>query len=69
MTSYPAGTVTVYSWAQQAYRGMLYPVYFSGLVPMTAQLNFSSNTGGTFTGTFYATSPFNVSGPFSLTGP
>jgi cyclophilin family peptidyl-prolyl cis-trans isomerase len=69
LTSAPSGTVTGYSWTQQVYRGQLYPMYFSGLVPLTAQLNFASNTSGTFTGTFYTASPFNVSGSFSLTGP
>jgi peptidyl-prolyl cis-trans isomerase A (cyclophilin A) len=66
---YSPGSVTSYSWSQDAYRGYLWPIYFSGLVPLTAQLNFSSSTGGTFSGTFYPATPFNVSGTFSLSGP
>jgi peptidyl-prolyl cis-trans isomerase A (cyclophilin A) len=69
LTSYPQGTITSYSWTQGAYTGQLWPVYFSGLVPLTAQLSFASNTGGTFSGTFYTATPFNVYGAFSLTGP
>jgi cyclophilin family peptidyl-prolyl cis-trans isomerase len=66
---YPAGSVTSYSWSQEAYHGFLWPIYFSGLVPLTARLEFSSNTSGTFSGTFHSTTPFDVSGPFSLAGP
>ncbi len=63
------GTVTEYSWTQEPYRGFLWPIYFSGLVPLTANLAFTSNTNGTFKGTFYSDPPFNVSGNFHLTGP
>ena len=68
-SSYPPGSVTSYSWTQDAYRGLLWPMYFSGLVPLTARLNFVSTTGGTFNGTFYPTTPFNMSGTFGLSGP
>jgi cyclophilin family peptidyl-prolyl cis-trans isomerase len=44
------GTVTGYSWTQDIYRGNLWPIYFSGLVPMTLQLNFTNNTAGAFSG-------------------
>ena len=63
------GTVTAYSWIQEPYRGFLWPIYFSGLPPLTANLAFTSNTNGTFQGTFYDNPPFNVSGNFHLTGP
>ena len=66
---YPPGSVVGYSWTQQPYRGRLYPIYLSGIYPITYQLNFTNNTGGTANGTIYAPSPFNVVGPFSLTGP
>jgi peptidyl-prolyl cis-trans isomerase A (cyclophilin A) len=66
--SYSPGSVTSYSWTQDPYRGFLWPIYFSGLVPLTAQLDFATNTSGTFTGTFYPTISFAVSGTFSLSG-
>jgi len=69
LTSFPAGTVTSYAWTQEPYRGFLWPVYFSGLVPLTARLDFASNTSGTFSGTFYSSTPFAVAGTFSLSGP
>lgn len=63
-----SGTVTSYSWSQDPYRGYLWPIYFSTLVPLTARLDFASDTGGTFSGTFYGSTPFAVSGSFSLAG-
>jgi hypothetical protein len=64
------GTVTSYSWTQDIYRGNLWPINFSGLVPMTLQLNFTNNTAGAFSGTAY-TSPTAsaVSGNYTLTTP
>ena len=64
------GTVTSYSWTQDIYRGKLWPIYFSGLVPMTFQLNFTNHTAGTFSGTAY-TSPNTtaVSGNYTLIAP
>jgi peptidyl-prolyl cis-trans isomerase A (cyclophilin A) len=64
------GTVTSYSWTQDIYRGTLWPIYFSGLVPMTLQLNFTNTTAGAFSGTAY-TSPNTtaVSGNYTLTAP
>ncbi len=66
---YSPGSVTSYSWTQDAYRGYLWPIYFSGLVPLTARLDFTSNASGTFNGTFYTSTPFDVAGSFSLAGP
>ncbi|HOC57907.1 MAG TPA: peptidylprolyl isomerase [Verrucomicrobiota bacterium] len=66
---YSPGIVTSYAWTQEPYRGFIWPIYFSGLVPLTVRLDFSSNTSGTFSGTFYAEFPFSVAGPFSLAGP
>jgi cyclophilin family peptidyl-prolyl cis-trans isomerase len=67
--SFPSGTVTSYSWAQQAYRGMLSPLYLTNVAPIVYQLNFTNNTGGRVSGTVYSANPFTVTGPFSLTGP
>ncbi|HEY5910953.1 MAG TPA: peptidylprolyl isomerase [Verrucomicrobiae bacterium] len=63
----PTGTVTSYDWSQEPYRGYLWPIYYSDLVPMTLELDFNSNTAGKFSGTAY-TSPFSssVSGTFTL---
>jgi len=66
---YGSGSVTNYSWAQEPYRGFLWPIYFTGLVPMTFELDSSSNTAGGFSGTAYSSFPFSIMGTFSLTGP
>jgi peptidyl-prolyl cis-trans isomerase A (cyclophilin A) len=63
------GTVTSYTWSQEPYRGLLWPIGYSGLYEMGLQLNFSSNTNGVFTGTYYSPPPSSVSGTFKLTGP
>jgi peptidyl-prolyl cis-trans isomerase A (cyclophilin A) len=67
--SVSTNSVTSYSWTQDTYRGWLWPIYFTGLVPLTARLDFAANTSGTFSGTFYSTISFTVSGTFSLMGP
>jgi peptidyl-prolyl cis-trans isomerase A (cyclophilin A) len=61
------GTIDDYTWSQEAYNGKLWPIYYSGIVPMTLTLNFDNATSGTFKGTAY-TSPFitPVSGTFQL---
>ena len=61
------GTISDYSRSQEAFNGKLWPIYYSGIVPMTLSLNFDTATSGTFKGTAY-TSPFNspVSGTFLL---
>ena len=70
-----AGTVTGYSWTQDPYRGWLWPIVFSDVVPaMTLTLNFNTATGGAFSGTAYPYYPYSfgaysVSGTLSLTGP
>ena len=62
------GTVDEYTWYQDPYRGFLWPIYFSGLVPMTLRLDFESETAGTFTGTAYTSPGLDVSGTFTLSG-
>jgi hypothetical protein len=63
-----AGTVTSYSWEQDPYRGWLWPIVFSNLVPsMTLTLNFSTATGGAFSGTAYPNFPYTI-GAYSLSG-
>jgi peptidyl-prolyl cis-trans isomerase A (cyclophilin A) len=69
---YPSGSVTNYTWIQNPYQGLLWPIYYDGLNPMTLDLNFTnSSTSGGFSGTVYpTTSPsFGISGGFTLTGP
>jgi peptidyl-prolyl cis-trans isomerase A (cyclophilin A) len=65
------GTITQYSWSQDLshlYQGYLWPIYFSGLVPMTMQMNFLSETNGGFNGTAYPASgpSFAIAGTFTL---
>lgn len=61
-----SGTVTNYSWSQHPYRGLLWPIQYSGLNDMTLRLDFSSSANGSFSGTVYAAPPFSVSGTFKL---
>ena len=68
-TGQPSGTVTSYDWSQEPYRGYLWPFQLSGLVPLTLQLDFTSNTAGTMSGTAYLSGgAAAVSGTFSLSG-
>ena len=60
------GTITSYSWLQEAYVGRLSPIYYSGLFPMVLRFDFTSALGGKFNGTVYSSSPFSVTGSFSL---
>jgi peptidyl-prolyl cis-trans isomerase A (cyclophilin A) len=62
----PSGTVTSYSWSQQPYNGLLYPINYSGLYTMSLDLNFSSLTDGTLSGTVYSSPSFSVTGTFKL---
>jgi cyclophilin family peptidyl-prolyl cis-trans isomerase len=62
------GTVTSYTWTQEPYRGRLWPIYFSDVVPMNLRLDYTSATGGSFTGTAYTSpSTTSVSGTFTMT--
>lgn len=62
-----SGTVTSYSWSQDAYRAYLWPIQYSGgLGTMTLQLNFTSGKGGSFTGTYYGSSQLSIAGAFTL---
>jgi peptidyl-prolyl cis-trans isomerase A (cyclophilin A) len=65
-TSVGSGSVTNYIWSQDPYRGLLWPIQYSGLNEMTLSLNFSSSTNGSFSGTVYSSFPFSVSGAFKL---
>ncbi|MCB1128583.1 MAG: peptidylprolyl isomerase [Verrucomicrobiae bacterium] len=63
------GTVSGYTWTQEPYRGRLWPIEYSGLVPMTFRLDFTSETGGTYSGTAYTFPSTALSGDFTLTTP
>lgn len=62
-----SGTISDYTWSQEPFNGKLWPIYYSGIVPMTLSLNFDNATSGTFKGTAY-TFPVSsaVSGTFQL---
>jgi peptidyl-prolyl cis-trans isomerase A (cyclophilin A) len=65
-----SGTITGYSWTQQPYRGLLWPIYYSGnLAPMTLQLAYQSSSAGSFSGTVYSLTQPSVSGTFKSSGP
>ena len=63
------GTVDSYTWIQDPYRGRLYPIYFSKIIPMVLHLDYDSATAGTMKGTAYPTlgNPMAVSGTFTST--
>jgi peptidyl-prolyl cis-trans isomerase A (cyclophilin A) len=68
------GTVDGYTWIQEAYRGRLWPIFFSGLLPMRLRLDFASGNAGTLSGTVYPYYPFSdgafaISGTFTLSAP
>ena len=60
------GTITGYTWIQEPYRGRLWPIYYSGLVTMTLNLNCLSNTNGTIAGTAYTSPSEAVSGSWTM---
>lgn len=62
------GTITPgYTYTQQPYRAFLWPIYFSGNFALTVRLDFTSNTGGNFSGTYYDPSGgYGVQGTFTL---
>lgn len=62
------GTVKEYTWVQDPYRGLLWPIYFSALPPMTLRLDFADDSGGTLSGKYYTgpSSSFDISGTFSI---
>lgn len=60
-----SGSITSYTWMQQPYHGLLWPVIFSGPAsPMTLNLNFTNATQGTYQGTYYSSNPFPIYGHF-----
>lgn len=61
------GVVQSYNWIQDPYRGRLWPIYFSGIIPMVLHLDYDSPTAGNFKGTAYPSvgNPFAVSGTFT----
>lgn len=65
----PVGSIA-YTWVQDAYRGRLSPILFTGVVPpMRLHLDFDSATNGTFNGTALTNYPsavgLGVSGTFT----
>ena len=61
-----SGSITNYNWIVTPYRGRLSPIQFVGLVPMALHLNATNPAAGVFSGTAYSTSPFSVSGAFTI---
>jgi len=66
LTGNPNGTISSYTYTQDPYRGLIWPIYFSAYYPMTIELDFTNNTGGTFSATIYATQNYPETGRFSL---
>jgi hypothetical protein len=63
------GVVDSYTWKQDAYRGRLQPIYYSGLVPMVLHLDFAAGASGSFSGTAYTSPSSPVSGTYTIAGP
>ena len=61
-----SGTLTSYTWSQDPYRGFLWPIQYSQLYDMTLQLNFTSPTNGSLSGTYYSSPQIPLSGTFTL---
>lgn len=63
--------VSNYAWYQSPFTGKLWPLQMVGIVDMTLTLRFDDGTGGSVSGTAYpsTSSPFAVTGTFTLTGP
>jgi hypothetical protein len=62
------GTVVGYDYYQEPYRARLWPIYFSNVLPMTLELNFVTETSGSFSGAAHTTNQIPVSGSFTLGG-
>jgi len=63
------GTV-LYVWDQEPYGGSLWPIQYSGVVPMTLLLDFKTSTAGAMSGTaYFGEETGSVFGTFSLSGP
>ena len=67
-TNYNGGTITGYSWSQEAYRGQLFCE--STTLPLLGLSHvFTSAAGGVFKGTVYSDPPFTVAGTFTYSAP
>jgi cyclophilin family peptidyl-prolyl cis-trans isomerase len=60
------GTITSYTWAQEAYRGQLV-CQSTNLFPLVLSHVFTSAGGGSFKGTVFSGNPFPVAGTFTHT--
>jgi peptidyl-prolyl cis-trans isomerase A (cyclophilin A) len=61
-----SGSVTSYTWVQEPYRGRLWPIYMSGLYPMTLRMDFTNDLSGSFEGSYHQSPPLAMSGSFSF---
>jgi peptidyl-prolyl cis-trans isomerase A (cyclophilin A) len=63
----PPGTIANYFWSQSYYQGDLDPITYSGFVlPMSLTFYFNSPSSGIFNGSVNATTPYTVTGTFTL---
>jgi cyclophilin family peptidyl-prolyl cis-trans isomerase len=60
------GIVNSYTWIQEPYNGKLWPIYMQGLYVTTLKLNFTNDSSGSFSGTYYNSANLNLSGVFTL---
>jgi len=62
----PPGTINNYTWTQTYFVGVLDPVTYSLILPMSLNLFFNDASSGAFNGTVNSAASFNVSGTFTL---
>ena len=62
----PPGTIKSYGWSQSYFEGLLDPLTFSLILPMSLDMFFNSPSSGVFNGTVNSAASFNVTGTFTL---
>jgi cyclophilin family peptidyl-prolyl cis-trans isomerase len=62
----PPGTIKNYGWSQSYFEGLLDPLTYSLILPMSLEMFFNGPSTGTFSGTVNSAAPYNVTGTFTL---
>lgn len=65
-TGDPPGTIKNYTWSQTYFEGVLDPITYSLILPMSLNLFFNNASSGVFNGTVNSAASYNVSGTFTL---
>jgi cyclophilin family peptidyl-prolyl cis-trans isomerase len=65
-TGDPPGTIKNYGWSQSYFEGVLDPLTYSLILPMSLNMFFNNASSGVFNGSVNSAAPFNVTGTFTL---